>query len=76
MASADAQFSSPNYNASAMDGIAVLSKNTIGAREGSPLILTEGKDYIYVNTGNPLPKEYDAVIMIEDVVELEDGQAR
>jgi putative molybdopterin biosynthesis protein len=69
-----AEFCSPNYNASAMDGIAVLSENTITAREGSPLILTEGKDYIYVNTGNPLPKEYDAVIMIEDVSEVGEGQ--
>jgi putative molybdopterin biosynthesis protein len=69
-----AEFCSPNYNASAMDGIAVLSENTITAREGSPLILTEGKDYIYVNTGNPLPKEYDAVIMIEDVSEVGEVQ--
>lgn len=65
-----ANFSSPNYNAAAMDGIAVLSKDTVTAREGNPLILKEGKDFIYVNTGNPLPKEYDSVIMIEDVVEL------
>lgn len=69
-----AEFSSPNYNAAAMDGIAVLSEKTITAREGAPLVLTEGEDYIYVNTGNPLPREYDAVIMIEDVSEVEEGQ--
>jgi putative molybdopterin biosynthesis protein len=69
-----ANFSSPNYNAAAMDGIAVLSKKTLTAREGTPLILTEGADFIYVNTGNPLPKEYDAVIMIEDVVEMGKGE--
>lgn len=69
-----ANFSSPNYNAAAMDGIAVLSKETITAREGRPLTLKEGSDFIYLNTGNPLPKEYDAVIMIEDVVELGNGE--
>jgi putative molybdopterin biosynthesis protein len=69
-----ANFSSPNYNAAAMDGIAVLSKKTITARENSPLVLVEGEDFEYVNTGNPLPKEYDSVIMIEDVVELDKGE--
>ncbi|WP_321328792.1 molybdopterin biosynthesis protein [uncultured Ilyobacter sp.] len=69
-----ANFSSPNYNAAAMDGIAVLSKKTINARENSPLILKEKTDFLYVNTGNPLPKEYDSVIMIEDVVELDKGE--
>lgn len=66
-----AEFSSPNYNASAMDGIAVRAADTIGARENNPKVLTEGQDFIYMNTGNPLPQEYDAVIMIEDVAELE-----
>lgn len=69
-----ANFSSPNYNVAAMDGIAVLSKKTINARENSPLILKEKTDFLYVNTGNPLPKEYDSVIMIEDVVELDKGE--
>ena len=69
-----AEFSSPNYNAAAMDGIAVLSETTLGAREGHPLTLEEKKNFDYVNTGNPLPEKYDAVIMIEDVVEVSEGR--
>ncbi len=59
--------SSPFYNASAMDGIAVRFKDTIGATESKPVRLAEQSQYVYVNTGNPLPAEFDAVIMIEDV---------
>jgi putative molybdopterin biosynthesis protein len=47
-----------------MDGIAVKSTTTIGAGEQRPVILT---DFIRVDTGNMIPPEYDAVIMIEDV---------
>lgn len=69
-----ASISSPNYNASAMDGIAVKAEDTISAREGNPLLLTEGTDFIYVNTGAPILGGWDAVIMIEDVHELGDGR--
>ena len=69
-----AEYSSPNYNAAAMDGIAVRALDTLEARESNHIILEENKDFIYVNTGNPLPVEYDAVIMIEDVMELGDNR--
>lgn len=69
-----AKVNSPNYNASAMDGIAVTSANTIGATEVSPKTLLEGKDFLYVNTGNQIVEPYDAVIMIEDVIDLGQGQ--
>ena len=65
-----AKVSSPNYNAAAMDGILVESTNTLGATEVNPKTLEEGKDFIYINTGNPVVDPYDAVIMIEDVIEL------
>ena len=68
-----ARLSSPGYNAAAMDGIAVISKNTDQATENNPLSLELNKDYIYVNTGNQIVDPYDAVIMIEDVIEKEDG---
>ncbi len=71
-----ALLSSPHYNASAMDGIAVRFKDTEGASEVSPMTLAEGKDYVYVNTGNPVPGEFDAVIMIEDVIEAGEGVIR
>lgn len=63
----------PEYNASAMDGIAVLSEKTLTASELSPLVLRRN-EYEYVNTGNPIPKEFDSVIMIEDVLSLDEGR--
>lgn len=68
-----ANVSSPNFNASAMDGILVRSKDTEMANETNPIILKEGKDFLYVNTGNPIDSKFDAVIMIEEVTELEGG---
>ena len=64
-----AKVSSPNFNASAMDGILVRSKDTEMASETNPVILKEEKDFLYVNTGNPIDSKFDAVIMIEEVVE-------
>ncbi|WP_422485563.1 molybdopterin biosynthesis protein [Gudongella sp. DL1XJH-153] len=71
-----AAVSSPGYNASAMDGIAVTSKNTEGANESNPLTLIEREDFKYVNTGNPIKEPYDSVIMIEDVLKREDDQVQ
>ncbi len=69
-----AKISSPTYNASAMDGIAVISKNTEEATETNPLTLSLNKDFIYVNTGNQIVEPFDSVIMIEDVIQLDDGK--
>lgn len=66
-----AHVSSPNHNSAAMDGIAVRASDTYTAREDNPIALEEGKDFIYINTGNPLPEGYDAVIMIEHIVKDE-----
>nr|WP_300006198.1 molybdopterin biosynthesis protein [Tissierella sp.] len=65
--------SSPNYNAAAMDGIAVVSSRTVGASEVNPVILKKDRDFIYINTGNMVLEPFDSVIMIEDCIELEDG---
>jgi putative molybdopterin biosynthesis protein len=67
-----ASLSSPFYNASAMDGIAVRFKDTIGASETSPIRLSQKSMFEYVNTGNALPDKFDAVIMIEDVQPIDD----
>lgn len=67
-----AKLCAPHYNAAAMDGIALLASKTFGASETTPITLTE-KDFIRVDTGDPLPEGCDAVIMIEDVVEAEKG---
>lgn len=68
--------SSPHYNAAAMDGILVRSKDTEGASDVNPKILELNKDFIYINTGNLVTEPYDAVIMIEDVIELGDGKVK
>lgn len=70
-----AEISSPSYHCAAMDGIALKSVDTHGATERTPLVLEQAL-YRYVNTGNPLPDETDSVIMIEDVVELENGKVQ
>ena len=64
----------PMYNAAAMDGIAVSAASTVSATEKNPLPLTEGEDFVYINTGNAVDPRFDAVIMIEDVTELGDGK--
>lgn len=64
----------PMYNAAAMDGIAVSSASTVSATEKNPLPLTEGEDFVYINTGNAVDPRFDAVIMIEDVTELDAGK--
>ena len=51
-----------------MDGIAVRAADTKQASENNPLILQEGKDYIEIDTGDPIHLPYDAVIMAEDVM--------
>jgi putative molybdopterin biosynthesis protein len=64
-----AKYSVPEVNISAMDGIAVRSRDTIGAGDQSPVTLNH---FTRVNTGNIVPPEFDAVIMIEDVWEAGD----
>jgi len=68
--------SSPNYNAAAMDGIAVKSSDTKEATDINPVVLEEKKDFVYINTGNPIEDPYDAVIMIEDVIDIGDGKVK
>jgi putative molybdopterin biosynthesis protein len=65
-----AKYSVPEVNLSAMDGIAVRSRDTIGAGDRTPVTLDH---FARVNTGNIVPPEYDAVIMIEDVWEAGDN---
>lgn len=57
----------PHYCACAMDGFAVNAADTEGATESSPKQLAVPSQAHPVNTGEPLPEGFDAVIMIEDV---------
>ncbi len=62
-----ARLSSPFYHASAMDGYAVRYADTFGASERGPKRLQCGTQAVYVNTGEPMPEGFNAVIMVEDV---------
>lgn len=63
---------SPHYNASAMDGIAVKSSDTVTAAENEPLFLPDTR-FAVVDTGDAIPDGYDAVIMVEDITEKDGG---
>jgi putative molybdopterin biosynthesis protein len=64
--------SSPPFDAAAMDGIALRAADTLGASETSALRLT-AEAYEVVDTGDPMPRECDAVIMREEVDEVDEG---
>lgn len=59
-----ARRSSPAFDAAGMDGIAVRAADTVGAAETTPVLLA---DFAVVDTGDPLPDGYDAVVMREHV---------
>jgi len=67
-----ARICAPHYNACAMDGIALEASLTYGASETRPVTLPENS-FRWVNTGDPLPENYDCVVMVEDVIETEQG---
>ena len=62
-----AKISSPHVTTSAMDGIAIKYGSSIGATETRPITLYEGSDFVWVDTGDPIPDGFDSVIMIEDL---------
>jgi putative molybdopterin biosynthesis protein len=65
---AAAVLSSPAFNGAAMDGVALKSENSFGASERRPKILTIGVDAHWVNTGQVLPPQCNAVVMVENVI--------
>jgi putative molybdopterin biosynthesis protein len=67
----NARLSSPNFHLAAMDGMAVKAEITFGANAAAPKELVVGRDAFYVNTGHVLPEDTDAVIMVENVNELD-----
>jgi putative molybdopterin biosynthesis protein len=68
-----ARVSSPPFHSSAMDGVAVRASDTFGASEVNPLCLKLGEDVEMIDTGEPLPDGFDAVVMVEDLDEVEPG---
>lgn len=71
-----AWISAPNHNAAAMDGIMVQAEKTYRASETDPVDLIQGVDFEYINTGHLMKEPYDAVIMVEDLIDLEAGRVR
>ncbi|MEG1882640.1 MAG: molybdopterin biosynthesis protein [Clostridia bacterium] len=67
-----ARICAPHYNACAMDGIALEAAVTFGATETTPVTLAPTQ-FIRVDTGDPLPQNCNAVVMIEDCVEQGDA---
>ena len=67
-----AHICAPHYTASAMDGVAVNAKDTFGATETTPITLNPDQ-YMVLDTGDPIPENCDAVIMVEDIVKNGDG---
>ena len=68
-----AKVSSPPFHSSAMDGVAVFASDTYGATESSPVRIVLGSNTELIDTGDPLPTGSDAVIMVEDLNEVEPG---
>src|SRR5437870_1060786 len=68
-----ARTSVPHYHAAPMDRIAVRADETLGASETAPLQLAVGTQATWVDTGDPLPPDTNAVIMAENVQDLGDG---
>ena len=67
-----AHICAPHYAASAMDGVALNAKDTFGATETTPITLNPDQ-FIVVDTGDPIPENCDAVIMVEDIVKNADS---
>jgi molybdopterin molybdotransferase len=59
------QISLPGFDRAAMDGFAVRSEDTKGARPHAPVFLER---FQAIRTGMPVAPDYDAVVMLEDAV--------
>jgi len=62
-----AKCSNPPFICSAMDGFATFFEKTLSADLINPVSLTKNIDAFPLNTGDPLPKNTNAVIMTEEV---------
>lgn len=69
-----ALFSAPVHRTAALDGIAV-SYSMFEEENPDTSKWTEGKEYVFADTGDDFPDEYDTVIAIEDV-KFEDGKLK
>ncbi len=68
-----ARLSMPGDHAAAMDGFAVQAERTFTANDRHPVQLKQGEECLPVDTGEPLPPGFDAVIKVEESLVLPDG---
>ena len=66
------RLSNPPFTCSAMDGYAVDFERTLDADVDRPVALKRGHETFPVNTGDPIPRGTNAVIMVEEVEERPD----
>lgn len=74
----------PPFDNSAVDGFAVVAKDTQGASKERPVTLTIGEGQARVvlgtavktMTGCPIPPGADAMVMVEDTQETQDGRVQ
>jgi putative molybdopterin biosynthesis protein len=69
-----AKISSPFFHSAAMDGFAVKFIDTFGAAETRPKRLKIPSQALAIDTGDPLPDDFNAVIMIEDVEKISETE--
>ncbi len=69
-----ARRSVPHYHGAAMDGIAVRAQDTYGASHSRPFRLVLGETAFEVDTGDALPENTDAVIMVEFVERMSERE--
>ncbi len=62
-----ARISSPFFHSSAVDGYCLRFADSVTASERNPVYIQIGKDCFRVDTGDPIPPDMNAVVMIEDV---------
>jgi putative molybdopterin biosynthesis protein len=68
-----ARLSAPLFHSAAMDGIAVRAEETYGTTDRRPKVLTVGRDAVWINTGQVLPRGFDAVIMVEKLHQMDEA---
>lgn len=68
-----ANWSYPTFHSAAMDGIVTKAEYTFGASEKNPIVLEIQKEFLWINTGQPIPEGLDCVIMVEKLQQLDEA---
>ncbi len=66
--------SSPHFYAAAMDGYALRAEDTRGINERNPGKFRVPDEAVEINTGEPVPASFNAVIKIEDVEQKDENK--